>query len=210
MPNELKPRIDDLAASLGVPAAAILTGLPEALKVWDTFVNRMPKRLLDPVSFRLALANNVELLYNMMEMAGLALGRETVNLRDELESAEAALEEKSNEHLDLMYKLSLAMPARIWCMDSGNGGDTAGYVSEEPDDLPSWKVTVDLPNHTLASVIVSHADMARLFGHVQVTEVDPDPGYGGLGSSDTDGDMDEDHAGDRGTTTGTDDAEFPL
>jgi len=206
--HDLNTRIDDLAASLGVPAAAIRTGLPEALKVWDTFVNRMPKRLMEPGTFRTALGNNVELLYNMMEMAGLALGRENVNLRDELAGAEAALEEKSNEHMDLMYKLSFALPARIWCMDSGVGGDTSGYISEEPDDLPSWKVTVDLPNQTKASVIVNHADMSRLFGHVQVATDDPDPGYDGLGSS---GDCDLEYDGDdRSMTTGLESDESPL
>lgn len=214
IPNELNSRVDDLAASLCVPASAIRTGLPEAMKVWDTFVLNMPNRLANASAFKKVLANNYEFLYSMLAMSGLALGQENVNLRDELESAEVALEEKTNEHLDTVYKLSLALPAVLWCMDSGSGGNITNYVNEEPDDLPQWKVTVTLPTtNSKVSAIVSHADMARLFGHVKHVAVDPDPEYGGLGSTDDGGfgaDGDDDKDFDGAVDTDTDVDELPL
>lgn len=179
---KINSKVEDLALSVGVDPEVVKAGLPEAMKVWDAFVSRMPDRLATPEKFKKVLANNYELLYNMLEASGLKLGHENTNLRDQVKELEVLHDDTHRQLLDLT-KWFAAHPKKttavLFGLDDGVEGTALGSVSEEVDDLPSWKVTFK-SGKDVHSILIDHRDMSMHFHDLEVVTEDPDPGFQAL------------------------------
>lgn len=197
MNAKLNSKVEDLALSVGVDPDVVKTGLPEAMKVWDAFVSRMPDRLATPAKFKKVLANNYELLYAMLEASGLKLGHENTNLRDQVKELEVLHDDTHRQLLDLT-KWFAAHPGKttavLFCLDDGLEGTALGSVNEEVDDLPSWKVTFKAgkAGTDVHSILIDHREMSAHFHDLEVVQEDPDPGFQAMVDGDGDGDVDFD------------------
>jgi hypothetical protein len=192
IPDSIRNRAHDLALHCGFQPKVVMDGLPEAMAVWNAFISNMPNKLKTPAAFQKVLENNYELVYGMIEAAGLKLGSELVRLKDLVADQELNVDEAYEETVRNTGIAARHHPTFICKDDSGD-------ISHEDDGLPFWKVVVvfagskeDMSTFERITIVVDHRDMARYFNKATVVLDDPDPAYGeAVNIIDTDG-----HGGD--------------
>lgn len=179
MQESIKSKAADLSLHCGYQPGTVFAGLPEALKVWDAFVSRMPDSVSTPKAFRdKVLTNNPELVYAMIEAAGLRLNTELVRLKDLVSDLEGQLDEAYDDHVLSLATAAKHHKALLYQM--------LDVEIDEPDELPQWKVTVvyagsvkEMGTYERHTCVIDHRDMARYFPRAEVVSYDPDPEYDG-------------------------------
>lgn len=192
--NSVADKLSDLALTTGNNPQAAATGLPEALRVWDTFVSRMPDRLATPAAFKKVLQNNQELVYGMMEACSLRMSQEALELREQISELELTNDESRDHLLELSAWLACnpgTVSTSLFQIDDGLGGTSLGDVDEESDGLPHWKVTFQVGSEK-HSIMIDHREMSLRFADVEVAAEDPHPEFDPDFAMDVDDSVDDD------------------
>ena len=151
-------------------------GIAEALKTFDAFVKDLPPQFLEPKRFAKVLAYNVEFLYSLIESVGMALVSDNNNLNDQVKECHRMMDSQREQTLIDLSKLSKSIKTSKFMV---SGTDAASFAENEEEDLPYWKVTLELPNGEKVTRVLDHIEASQYFNHVTVVHEDPHPEYDG-------------------------------
>jgi hypothetical protein len=186
MSHESKERAESFCILTGLdPEKFLVSGVYEALKVFDEFVKHLPRNLLDPIKFGKVMQNNPELLYSLLEASGTSIVSELNELRDQVKDAHAMMENQRIDRLELLRDVAPYFKTVKYCLGTDEDHEEVSVLSEdETEDLPFWKITIALKNGTKITNILDHIEASQYFPGATIVEEDPDPNYDGPDSFD--------------------------
>lgn len=187
-PSSIKSRVEDLAMLHGLQVRALESGIQEAVHVWTRFVRTLPETMKNPTVFTQLLADNHEIVYSLIEAAGLSIGNENKVLRDEIDELQLAMSAAVSANIRMLSGLHDYHRTLAYQVDCG--GFDAGDDDESGDDenmcMPMWRLTIvlkgsaeDPATYERFTTVVSHSTLAQLFPKAELVTVDPDPWYDG-------------------------------
>lgn len=177
---DITARIEDFCLVAGIDKNHFdRAGMPEAVASFDAFLRGLPKKYHDPKFFFKMLINNFDFVFSLIESVGTAIVSENIELQDRLDEANDLIDGSHERNLKTMAAFAKVHPTYRWSYD----GNSETISEDDEDDLPTWKVTIDL-GHEKVTTTCDHFEMSTYFAKAQVVTEDPHPEYDGIDAFD--------------------------